>query len=277
MKESVTQFGKSVKLTGIVAKPDNVDPSKPALIVFNSGVRHHVGCCRMSVTVARMAAELGMPSLRFDLSGVGDSPLRTDSKSYEESSMEEAQEAMDYLSRTMGVNSFLFYGLCSGAHLGFKTAQIDDRVKGLIQIDGYLYKTPKYHLLYYIRKMMSLKAWITFLKNRINEATEKATKSADAMQMEIQEWPDIPPKEETEEGYKKLIAKSVDMLFFVTGASSNGYNYEGQFYDIFSDLNFGSLMQIEHMPAASHILAEQASQQRVTEATYKWLQEKFAG
>ena len=41
MKESVTQFGKQTTLTGIIIKPEHVDPDKPALIIFNSGIIFH--------------------------------------------------------------------------------------------------------------------------------------------------------------------------------------------------------------------------------------------
>ncbi|MCG8670698.1 MAG: hypothetical protein MI867_14895 [Pseudomonadales bacterium] len=281
MEESAVKFGKSVKLVGVVTKPDNVSDGTTAMILFNSGVRHHVGCCRMSVRMARAVAEQGIPSLRFDLSGVGDSPLRNDGMQYQESSIEEAKQAMDYLSRTMGIEKFVLYGLCSGAHLGFKLAQQDPRIVGLIQVDGYLYRTTKFYIRHYLPRLFDLGVWTRILFNRIPQklGLKKAeTKGADLVEgseVEVQEWPDTPPRQEVQSGYEVLINRGVKQFSYVTGDRAHDYNYEKQFFDMFPGLDFKGTMGLSFMPEASHILTEKQSQLSVLKNTTEWLKANF--
>lgn len=63
-------------LFGIVTEvPGQVGPG-PAAVFVNVANGHHVGPNRMWVDLARQWAAHGIRSLRFDLSGVGDSPVR---------------------------------------------------------------------------------------------------------------------------------------------------------------------------------------------------------
>ena len=181
---------------------------------------------------------------------------------------------MNYLSRTMGVNTFIFYGLCSGAYLGFEVARIDKRVRGFIQIDGYLYKTTGYYLRYYARRLFNPRAWLSFIKNLFIQRTRKHSLQK-GQQAEVQEWPDIPSREYTRDGYAILVERSIEMLFFITSCPRNKYNYENQFFDIFPGFDFKGLMQTEYMPDASHILREQSSQEKVMQTTCDWLKSKI--
>ena len=49
----------------------------PTVVLLNAGIVHRVGPNRMHVLLARALAAAGIPSLRFDMSGIGDSPEPT--------------------------------------------------------------------------------------------------------------------------------------------------------------------------------------------------------
>ena len=104
MRERAVRIGKPVPLVGVITEPEQMDPGRPAVIIFNSGVMHHVGACRLSVKLARAFSSIGSVVIRFDFSGIGDSESRRGAASFEESAPKEAGEVMDYLEKKRGIN-----------------------------------------------------------------------------------------------------------------------------------------------------------------------------
>ncbi len=131
MKESVLQIG---ALVGIVSEPDEVGEA-PAVLLLNAGLIHRIGPNRLYVTLARRLAEMGMVVLRFDLSGVGDSPNSADTRSFDKVMISDTQAAMDALTARYGVQQFLLMGHCSGSILAFRVASRDERVLGAVIIN----------------------------------------------------------------------------------------------------------------------------------------------
>ena len=136
VREEAILFGGSRSLVGIVTDPVQGHTARPAVILLNAGIIHRVGPCRLYVKLARRLAQRGFVVLRFDVSGIGDSPSRRDNLPFARSSIQETQEAMDYLGRTRGVRSFLLGGLCTGAVVGYEAALADTRVTGVLLINA---------------------------------------------------------------------------------------------------------------------------------------------
>ena len=105
-----------------------------AVLLLNAGVIHRSGPARLNQKIACGLATFGIPSLRFDFSGIGDSTLRCDT-SLRQRFVSDTQGAMDYLQRR-GVRRFVLLGLCYGAVIAFETALCDWRVAGLVLING---------------------------------------------------------------------------------------------------------------------------------------------
>jgi alpha-beta hydrolase superfamily lysophospholipase len=72
--ERITSVGET-GLFGIVTEPAD-RPTGPMVILLNAGIINHVGPSRLWVEFARRWAAGGVRVLRFDLSGLGDSPVR---------------------------------------------------------------------------------------------------------------------------------------------------------------------------------------------------------
>jgi len=138
MTEKVVLFGKAKSLVGIVTEPASGTSSNnfPAIIILNAGLLHRIGPNRLHVAIARKMATAGFFVLRFDFSGIGDSSVRGDNLPFEKSSISETQEAMYYLSSSRGIGKFILVGVCSGANVAFKTACGDQRVVGIVGING---------------------------------------------------------------------------------------------------------------------------------------------
>ena len=154
-------FGKFDHLVGIenIVKSDH----SLAMIMMTPGMLHNTGPFRMHVDIAQSLEKQGISSLRFDLSGIGESlGIGASGKSIDRAASE-ASEAMDYLMQTHGIKQFILFGLCSGADDSIQTALKDKRVRGVITLDGVAYKTPKFFIkesVLMARKMLSVNKWM---------------------------------------------------------------------------------------------------------------------
>ena len=137
MREEVLLMGEPNVLVGIVTIPDgaNQGDDLPALLLLNSGILHRVGPNRLYVKMARRLAREGFLTLRFDLSGIGDSDPRDDNRPLHARWTAEVQEAMDSLQETYGAQRFGLMGICLGATLSFKAACEDPRVVGAVLVN----------------------------------------------------------------------------------------------------------------------------------------------
>lgn len=141
VREEAVTFGGDTQLVGIVSDPPGgvgspADGERPAFLFLNAGLTHRVGPNGLYVRLARQLAAAGFVAMRFDFSGLGDSPARRDNLPPGESILTETTEAMDLLARTRGVKRFCLLGICSGATISFLMAQRDERVAGAVLINA---------------------------------------------------------------------------------------------------------------------------------------------
>lgn len=137
MNEEAVFFGEARSLIGVVTDPStrNGSPPKTAVILLNPGIVHRVAPGRMYVKMARALAAMGFVVLRFDFSGIGDSPARHDHLPFDKSAVRETQDAMHFLETTRSVRRFILLGGCSGARISLQTACCDPRVVGVFLIN----------------------------------------------------------------------------------------------------------------------------------------------
>jgi alpha-beta hydrolase superfamily lysophospholipase len=104
------------------------EPSAPArsttVIFLNAGMLDHLGPSRMWVELSRRWAALGFRTLRFDLSGIGESPppeglVEPITRSVH--SLRQVAEVVDFV-RADDASDVLLVGLCSGAYQAMEAA-----------------------------------------------------------------------------------------------------------------------------------------------------------
>lgn len=134
MREEAVRLGRNQLLVGVLTSPDQ-PTDMPTVLMLNAGMTHHVGPSRIYVRLARRFAELGMSSLRFDFSGIGDSGVRTDNLRIEEALMDDVRQAMDDLYARFGQERFILVGHCGGGWVAFVTAGADERVVGAVLLN----------------------------------------------------------------------------------------------------------------------------------------------
>lgn len=275
MRERVISIGQTNPLIGIISQPEAADISNPAVavILLNSGVIHRVGSCRLSVTLARAIVEhAGLLTLRFDFSGIGDSEARRGTLTAAESAAEEVLEAMAYLAREKQIKQFILYGLCSGAYASYRTALKDPRVIGIAQIDGYCYLSWKSYLHHYIPRLFALTRWTSVVKRTLGLKKTKSGMAASGVEQrffEVPQFPDFPPKAEVEAGLAQLARRGLKL--FSVFCHGEHYNYESQFRDCFSTVDFGDNHKLVYLTQASHILAEPEDRDFVVSGMAQWV------
>lgn len=273
MIERVVKFGSVASLTGVLTEPspERALADVPPVLLINSGILHKVGSCRLYVKLARALAEAGVASLRFDLSGLGDSDVRKDALSFEESAVAETQEAMDYLTRLRGWTAFQLAGLCSGADVAHMTAVVDARVVGMGSIDARTHITPAYWWHNYRPKLLKPKYWANWVRVRIggNKPTSWAG-GPDDPTFEVPTYVRvIPPRDELAAELRTIAARRVNMLYVFTDGL-DFYNHAGQHRRAFRDVPFGSCMTECHLQGADHIITDPALQRRAIELHVQW-------
>lgn len=261
MAEEILSFGENGQLIGILSSPDSPDPTKPAVIILNSGALHRVGACRMAVLLARLLSEHGYHALRFDFSGIGDSGFGGgDISDNPLEARPEVKHAIDVLSAKTGCTRFVLHGLCSGARDALAASLIDERVVGLSMIDGYAFRTTRYHLKKLPAFLINPLAWIHFIRVRLSPKDLQSQTNIPNEILELPFWPDYPPKPEVENAFRMIAERKVRILATYTGSWSDEYNHEEQFFDMFSGVDFGETVKINFMPQASHVMTDFASQ-----------------
>jgi len=137
MKEETILLGDRRSLVGVLTHPSDESgcPRGIGVVLLNAGIVHRVGPGRIYVQIARQLAKRGFTVIRFDFSGIGDSPVRYDGLPFGKSAVEETQAAMNLLQAEYGIRRFLLLGGCSGASVSLETASVDARVCGAILIN----------------------------------------------------------------------------------------------------------------------------------------------
>ena len=182
VNETVAVFGPDHSLTGILAQPDAGASGRIGCLLLNTGVNHRIGPHRLNVKLARRLASLGIPSLRFDLSGIGDSRPAHGDVDFRHQALLDMKAALDHF-ETVGVRQVMVFGICSGAENGLTLALDDNRVVGLTQFDGDTFRTRTVMLRRKLRRLMAVPfnesirrntAWWLTLREWLAAPTDRA-------------------------------------------------------------------------------------------------------
>ncbi len=124
------------QLSGVLSEPVSAAEADLCVVLLNAGAVRRIGTQRMWVELARRWAARGVPTLRFDVVGVGDSD--GEEESYSRRSAFQRREfasqviaAFDELERRGLPGAFHLVGICSGAYWGVHAGLEDKRVRGL--------------------------------------------------------------------------------------------------------------------------------------------------
>ncbi len=285
MREEIITIGEVGVIIGILTQaqrnhaPSPVDHgaltnTKPVVLLSNAGLLHKVGPYRQWVDLARLLSEDGFSVFRFDLTGLGDSDLPTDSLPDAERPVHEIRRVMDHLEMSTGANQFIVMGLCSGADLSFSTALADDRVVGTVLIDGLAYRTLGWYVQFILPRILDVKGWyrrtrILFrsLKyNKFSQSHDDIIDGGDSLSMR-----NIPTLQKAQIDINHLVDHGVEILFIYTNGVSNAFNHPKQFRAMFPDLDWKDKIQVEYLPEINHMCTSLEHRERLQELIRCWM------
>jgi pimeloyl-ACP methyl ester carboxylesterase len=131
--------GAEGSLFGVLCEPEG-EPQPLCAVLLNAGPQRHTGPNRMWVETARRWAAMGVPALRIDLAGIGDSDGDSDAlvrvaALYSHDFVTQTRGVLDALeARGLG-SRFTLLGLCAGAYWSAHAALEDERVAGTIMLN----------------------------------------------------------------------------------------------------------------------------------------------
>lgn len=151
---------------GVLAEPAVRAPG-PGVVVVVGGPQYRAGSHRQFVHLARHLAQAGVPVLRFDCRGMGDSG--GERRTFEAID-DDLRAAIDALCRESGVDAVVPWGLCDGASAALMYAPSDARVHGVVAVNPWARTedvaadTRLRH--YYLQRLASREFWAKLLSGR---------------------------------------------------------------------------------------------------------------
>jgi pimeloyl-ACP methyl ester carboxylesterase len=265
-KGQARALGGGRHLLGVMTTP--VAERKPlAILLFNAGVVHRIGPHRMNVKLARHLAGQGYTTVRFDLSGLGDSRVPLHAAPFRDQAVRDIREVIDYLAREEGLQQVALCGICSGAENAYATALADPRVVGVFLFDGYAYPTMKSRMIRQIARVRS----ITMGKLKRRALTLVSAFRKKHSTRERAAGPLLPPPTQAEfaAGMQALIDRGVRVALAFSG--SGEYRYTGQMRDCFGGHRFLDEIACHYTPDIDHLVTPLVAQQRFVALVDEWL------
>lgn len=251
---------------------------KPTFVFLNAGIIHRVGPNRLYVRLARELAREGIPSLRFDLPGIGDSNVPQGEEALTASDLVDrsVESALDYLERRDHQNGFVALGLCSGADNALRAATRDERVVGAAMLDPDVHRTAGFYLHHYGRRLFRVRSWLNVLTGRhphVRRVLRRLLGRDD--ENDEQESPflaptTLPSREERQGELQDLVRRGVQILCLFTGGLEQRYNHEGQFRRAYRDVDFGECLEHDHWPESDHTFTRTEHRDRLRSRILDW-------
>lgn len=275
--ETIARFGADERLLGIVTLPAQRRSDAPVCLLMNAGVVHRIGPHRLNVKIARALAALGIPSIRIDLSGLGDSPPATCGLHSGAQTVMDLQAAMDHMERTLGVRRFIVFGLCSGSVHAYWLVQKDERVAGVVMFDSYVFPTFKTHVLRRLSRLRT-QSWASLVRKplawlrRIPRVEQRA---------EGEESTDPHMKYPTRADFARVLngltERGVSIYLYYSASFLEKFNYHGQMRDLFGREPFMKRVRYDYETDIDHTVTSLHAQRKVLASVVDWAQSVVDG
>ena len=147
-------------LVSILARPLR-EERQTAVLVVVGGPQYRVGSHRQFVELSRTLASAGIPCLRFDYRGMGDS--EGNSRNFSDVNDDIAAAVEILLECCPELDEIVLWGLCDGATAAAFYASTDARVSGLVLLNPWVHTEQSearvYLKYYYIGRVTSAAFW----------------------------------------------------------------------------------------------------------------------
>jgi alpha-beta hydrolase superfamily lysophospholipase len=273
--EKILSFGPGETLHGILTEPPagrRVEGA-PAILTWNVGLHHHIGPHRYFVDLARVLAEAGFTSLRFDVSGLGDSEIaRDDARPDAERAVADVRSAMNAL-KTRGFQQFVPIGFCSSVDAAHAISVTDSEIVGVIYLEGYGIRTRGFYLHYY-KRFLERNRWERLLRQKYPKLFGEQQALADAtLERERVYVREYPTQAKLSEDIRQMMARGVRLLLVYVGGDTD-YGYPEQFFEMIGGRPAGDA-EVVFYRDADHTFFLETDRRRVIARIRRWLTKRY--
>ena len=275
--EKVISFGTDGRLHGILTEPEpgaRIEGA-PAILTWNVGLHHHVGPHRFFIDLARSLAALGFTSLRFDLSGLGDSEVsRDDARPDFERAVSDVREAMSVLRKQRGFEQFVPVGFCSSVDAAHTLGVNDRAISGIVYLEGYGYRTRGFYARY-PRRFLDRNRWERTLRAKYQKLFGDPNAVNDPFyERERVYLRDYPSRTKLRSDVLGMVSRGVRLLLVYAGGDTD-YHYREQFYEMIGTDSIASEIDLEFYPEADHTFFLEEDRRVVISRVGSWMLDRF--
>lgn len=277
MQEQTRTVGAEAHLVATFTPAQGAPGAAPPVVAVlsNSGVIPRGGPHRINVLLAREFAAMGIPSVRFDMSGLGDSQRSDSTRSVTEQWVADTREVMDAAQAQFGCARFVMVGLCSGAIIGHLVALEDPRMRAVLLWDMYAYPTLQSRLRKLAFKIgragllgSAQKAGVMLLRQlRLMPPDDTPAKPKGEMSVS-------PPKAEFMGRVDTLTNQGVELLFAYCGGQPEWFNHRGQFAAMFAGQAWLPKVSFELLETTDHLITSGPAKRAFIDMTTGWVRER---
>ena len=300
-----------LRLFGILHLPAGRRTSDLAVLLLSPGVKMRVGPQGLYRRLTDCLLELGVPVLRFDCYGLGDSEgtlhedqLRDVYNHIEVGRfVDDTIDAMDWMAREHGIRRFILSGLCGGAITGLLAGARDERVAGILGLgitpvlasraadasaymtQGQLAESRKK----YVRRLANPKAWLRlltlqsdyrliwrFLKQPIESRLKKPTTAGAAPAP-------VPPPENDNANplfppaFFSMLRRRRPMLYVFGGGDRLRWEFEEKFVARHRETlaSLPAAYEVHVVENANHVLSLREWQHEMLAVSARWMRAHF--
>lgn len=296
-----------LKLFGILETPENQPAGDLAVLLLSPGVKMRVGPQCLYRHMADEFLLAGLPVLRFDWYGLGDSegelPEAQLREVYNHTEMgrfvDDTIDAMDWMQRELGSRRFILSGLCGGAMTGLLAGERDRRVAGFLGIgppavlssrsnDASKYMTANQVQdlrRLYIRRLFNPQAWFRLLTFKadyrlmlrfITEPIKKRVGRPAPTPVAV-----LPPDDNANPRFPgaffAMLSTQRPMLLVYGGADRLQWEFDEKFLTRYKDhlASLPQTYQVHIVPNANHVLSTSEWQREMLDVSREWLRTHF--
>ncbi|WP_255436911.1 alpha/beta fold hydrolase [Rhodanobacter sp. PCA2] len=266
MPERAFRFGRAGHLVGMVGLPTGAHGAV-GVIVLNTGLMHRVGPFRLHVDMTRRLNALGYPTLRFDLSTMGDSGASAEAASREQQVRADVGDAVALLRAQTGCTRFVLVGLCRGAQSAHAAACTEPAVAGAIFLDGYIYRTTGFKLRHYLPRLLSPARWHGFFARKLRQAVAPEEVTFGSV---------YPPKEQVRGELAAMLARGLKLYFVYSGGIGEQFNHPRQFRECYGrEVADHPALRMDLLDGTDHTYTLVCDRERMFGHVERWLKEQF--
>jgi pimeloyl-ACP methyl ester carboxylesterase len=237
----------------------------PTILIGNTGLNHHVGPWRFNVDLTRALAARGFSSLRFDASGLGDSDSRADVATEQDRWLADLRDAMAVAEKRRGPGGYVLLGFCSSTDHAHHVALEDERVKGVVYVEGFAYRSRAFWRRY-PKRYLDTNRWERMLKRNVKKLAGEPVASHGPSMFNRE----YPKPERYRDDLKKLLDRGVKLQITFSGGDTD-FNHLEQFDDMLQDTTIRPRIDLAFYPEADHTFFRVKERRVLIEHLAEWM------